>query len=533
MRLDLLQLDLRPRTNAQALDLGFALLRANATRVYLVWLSLWIPLVLLSFGISYLLFGQSQDGLTYGFVLAWWLRPWLERAPLYMLSRQVFGEQVGYLETLKAWPKQLGGGFLRLFVLRPFAAGRGLYQAIWQLEGARKSTARYRIRVIGRKTSGSATWFGVACAYFETIIQIGLYAIVGLFLSDQDAANPFALFTKAGDDGMQMILICYVISYAIATSLIGPIYIACCFTLYLNRRATLEAWDLEIALRQMTQKIPTTTDNRNTVSKALLGVIGAIFFVTSMGLQDQAQAAVESKHASSPSCDQEQLQYEREVKRFEAVDATTEKTRQQVDKIYQGPDFQLFECQKKWAPKEPKEDESKDDAERIEISERMKLIAQILKYVFIALGLTFFIWLLLRYRGQFFGFERPSLQASATEVAGLDIRPESLPDDVASSAQQLWDQGQRRAAIALLYRASLARLVERHGLHINKGATEQDCLRLSEQLIHTQETEADLQQCFASCTEVWLKAAYAHVFPNSINSLCQQWRQHFDQGATI
>ena len=111
-------------------------------------------------------------------------------------------------------------------------------------------------------------------------------------------------------------------------------------------------------------------------------------------------------------------------------------------------------------------------------------------------------------------------------MAGLDIRPESLPDDVASSAQQLWDQGQRRAAIALLYRASLARLVERHGLHINKGATEQDCPRLSEQLIHTQETEAGLQQCFASCTEVWLKAAYAHVFPNSINSLCQQWRQH-------
>ena len=74
--------------------------------------------------------------------------------------------------------------------------------------------------------------------YFETIIQIGLYAIVGLFLSDQDAANPFAPFMKAGDDGMQAILICYVLSYAIATSLIGPIYIACSFTLYLNRRAT-------------------------------------------------------------------------------------------------------------------------------------------------------------------------------------------------------------------------------------------------------------------------------------------------------
>ena len=86
MRLDLLQLDLRPRTNAQALILALPLLRANATRVS-AWLSLWIPLVLLSFGISYLLFGQSQDGLTYGFVLAWWLRPWFRASTsLYVVA---------------------------------------------------------------------------------------------------------------------------------------------------------------------------------------------------------------------------------------------------------------------------------------------------------------------------------------------------------------------------------------------------------------------------------------------------------------
>ncbi|TXI92007.1 MAG: hypothetical protein E6Q34_06790, partial [Burkholderiaceae bacterium] len=434
MRLDLLQLDLRPRTNAQALDLGFALLRANAARVYLVWLSLWIPLVLLSFAISYVIFGQSKDGLTYGFILAWWLRPWLERAPLFMLSRQVFGEQVGYLETLKAWPKQLGGGFLRLFILRPFAAGRGLYQAIWQLEGARKSTARYRIRVIGRKTSSSATWFGVACAYFETIIQIGLYAIVGLFLSDQDAANPFALFMKAGDDGMQAILICYVISYAIATSLIGPIYIACSFTLYLNRRATLEAWDLEIALRQMTQKIPSGSNHSNKLSKTLLSVLAALVLAGGMSTPDQSLAATPSAPGSGPSCNQEQLQYEHKLVRGGEADATTNKTRQQIDKIYQEPDFQLFECQKRWAPKESKEKQTKDRQEAMQLSERMKFVAQILKYVFITLGICFVIWLLWRYRGQFFGFEPNHSESFATEVAGLDIRPESLPDDVAASA---------------------------------------------------------------------------------------------------
>ena len=60
MRLDQLQLDLRPRTNAQALDLGFALLRANAGRVYAVWLSLWIPAMLVSALIANWLFDSFE-----------------------------------------------------------------------------------------------------------------------------------------------------------------------------------------------------------------------------------------------------------------------------------------------------------------------------------------------------------------------------------------------------------------------------------------------------------------------------------------
>ncbi|UUZ49460.1 hypothetical protein LP420_03950 [Massilia sp. B-10] len=41
--------------------------------------------------------------------------------------------------------------------------------------------------------------------------------------------------------------------YATASAIIAPIYTACGFTLYLNRRASLEAWDLELQLRQITR----------------------------------------------------------------------------------------------------------------------------------------------------------------------------------------------------------------------------------------------------------------------------------------
>ena len=91
MQLDKLQIDLRPRPNAQALDLGFVLLRAHAGPVYMAWLMLWLPLVLLCGGLAYLFPGYAGAWL----LLAWWLKPLLERAPLYILSRQVFGEQIG------------------------------------------------------------------------------------------------------------------------------------------------------------------------------------------------------------------------------------------------------------------------------------------------------------------------------------------------------------------------------------------------------------------------------------------------------
>jgi hypothetical protein len=66
-----------------------------------------------------------------------------------------------------------------------------------------------------------------------------------------------------------------------------------------------------------------------------------------------------------------------------------------------------------------------------------------------------------------------------THVQDLDIRPETLPDDVGLAARQLWDQGDHRAALALLYRGLLSRLAHVHQLPIRDSSTEGDCLALA------------------------------------------------------
>jgi uncharacterized protein DUF4129 len=68
-----------------------------------------------------------------------------------------------------------------------------------------------------------------------------------------------------------------------------------------------------------------------------------------------------------------------------------------------------------------------------------------------------------------------------THVRDLDIRPESLPDDVGAAARVLWDRGERRAALALLYRGLLSRLAHVHQVPIRDSTTEGSCLALAAQ----------------------------------------------------
>ncbi len=69
--------------------------------------------------------------------------------------------------------------------------------------------------------------------------------------------------------------------------------------------------------------------------------------------------------------------------------------------------------------------------------------------------------------------------APPTHVRDLDIRPETLPEDVGGAAWDLWQAGQVPAAMSLLYRGALSRLVHAHAVPVRASSTEGDCLRLA------------------------------------------------------
>lgn len=104
-----------------------------------------------------------------------------------------------------------------------------------------------------------------------------------------------------------------------------------------------------------------------------------------------------------------------------------------------------------------------------------------------------------------------------THVRDLDIRPESLPDDVGASALELWQRGEHRASLSLLYRGLLSRLVHVHGLPIRHSTTENDCIELA--MRHLQ---ADRAGYVSRLVRVWQMAVYGGHEPRmeDVQQLC-------------
>jgi hypothetical protein len=109
-------------------------------------------------------------------------------------------------------------------------------------------------------------------------------------------------------------------------------------------------------------------------------------------------------------------------------------------------------------------------------------------------------------------------------VFGLDIRPESLPEDVAGAAWNAWERGEPAIAMGLLYRAAIASLVRREGLPVRESWTEGDCVDFVRRKARSESADY-----FARLTRAWQSTAYAHRPPSTdeARALCTAWSRCF------
>lgn len=121
----------------------------------------------------------------------------------------------------------------------------------------------------------------------------------------------------------------------------------------------------------------------------------------------------------------------------------------------------------------------------------------------------------LRLRGGAFA---PLPAAPPTHVRSLDIRPDSLPADVGAAAAALLQQGDAVAALSLLYRGALSRLVHACGVPIRASSTERECLALARPRV-----PAAVLDYATSLVLVWQRAVYGADLPPpaQVLALCQ------------
>jgi hypothetical protein len=107
--------------------------------------------------------------------------------------------------------------------------------------------------------------------------------------------------------------------------------------------------------------------------------------------------------------------------------------------------------------------------------------------------------------------------AAPTHVRELDVRPESLPDEIGPAALSLWEQGEQRAALALLYRGLVSRLIHVHGVPIRHSTTEAGCMELARS--HLSATSATYVMQLVRC---WQRSVYGRMLPQdaSFRTLC-------------
>jgi hypothetical protein len=143
----------------------------------------------------------------------------------------------------------------------------------------------------------------------------------------------------------------------------------------------------------------------------------------------------------------------------------------------------------------------------------------------LAAMLVVFILRVVRERG-------PAAAGSAfqapTHVRGLDIRPEALPADIGAAARALWDGGEHRAALSLLYRGLLSRLAHAHQVPVRESSTEGECLALARLQL------AGPSALFTGqLIETWQRAIYGGLQPPTatVHELCGQFDARLAPGA--
>jgi hypothetical protein len=239
MRIDALAIRLRPRTAMEAADLGVRLCQRTAAPVYTCYAVVAVPVLALALASSELAAWLPP-------LAIWWVKPWMDRTILFVLSRAAFGQETTvrdlWREQWQVWWRQVPF----TLTVRRFSLWRSLTEPVYTLEGLSIRQAHSRVRQIRKRNAGAALLMTQAFSAAETALVIAVVSLVFWLAPSGTNTDLFELLT--GEAGLLSHAVAG--AYALVVLFLEPFYVAAGFAMYLNRRAELEAWDIEQEFRR-------------------------------------------------------------------------------------------------------------------------------------------------------------------------------------------------------------------------------------------------------------------------------------------
>ena len=500
MQLEKMTAQVRPRKPWEAVDLGFMMVQTWWKNIALSWLILTLPIFII---INVLLI----DHYIWAAIAFWWLKPIYERIPLHIISRALFGEVESLRNIIKAIPGLIFPHLIKSLTIFRFDPSRSFNLPIWQLEKLSGRDRAERSRVLKKVAGSNAFGLTFMCLIMEVIFFFSVLGLVFMFSPEYytdaigDALTPGSV-NQVWWAGLVINSFIY-----IAYLIVEPFYVAGGFALYINRRTQLEGWDIEIAFRQLAQRV---RQPHRYSSVALLLVALAVGFVL---------PSVDSAYAEQTSTN---------------TVLTNAEAKKTIQEIMARDEFNNKKIIKAWRNKNKKDEEKEEEEEDDESSFNLDWlglgiasIGEALLWL-LAVGLVVLaIILYLRWSPVAASSSHRINKKLPKSLFGLEITPESLPDNVGQAAMDLWNNNDPLIALSLLYRAALTTLVHRDGINLRGSATEGDCIRIV--LQHDGKLDEAGINYFKQLTTTWQYAAYAHRLPDAsmMRDLSQRWTQHF------
>ncbi|TNG00124.1 MAG: hypothetical protein EP297_04290, partial [Gammaproteobacteria bacterium] len=414
MRFEDISLKIRPRNPWEAMDLGIRMTQNWWQAVYSAWLVVTLPV----FVFLNIIF---RDDPFLALLIFWWLKPLYDRVLLHVYSRSVFGQLVNIREVLSALPQLiLRTGLLLHLTFYRLDFTRSFRLPIWQLEGLRGKKRGERSKVLARRSGGYATWLMIVCIHLEAFLQFAILGLVWMFVPELILESLWQHFWNmvSGETYPYWFKLSLNAVYFLAVTVVEPMYVAAGFSLYLNRRTLLEGWDLEIAFRRLANRLQQLSEARvaKSVAAILLPVLvsGFMFFsacYTQIALAEATQ-------------DQEAIASQRlQASRSHAV----------IKEVLADKDFGGERDIDRWQLRDFETESSSDNETDLSwVADLSRALASLVEPLLWIGIITLVMYLIVRISQAINPApDEPEKDIPVPAVvSGLDIRPESLPDDI-------------------------------------------------------------------------------------------------------